>query len=67
MLFVAKIFGTHGIIDEDNIKMTVDGVKTKFSFSPETMTVEYVYPEDFLNNPHLISVSVTDDEGIQRL
>ena len=61
--FVAKIFGTHGIIDEDNIKMTVDGVKTKFSFSPETMTVEYVYPEDFLNNPHLISVSVTDDEG----
>lgn len=45
--FVAKIFGTHGIIDEDNIKMTVDGVKTKFSFSPETMTVEYVYPEDF--------------------
>ena len=45
---MAKIFGTHGIIDEDNIKMTVDGVKTKFSFSPETMTVEYVYPEDFL-------------------
>ena len=61
--FTAKIFGTHGEIDTTNITFKVDGVKKQFNFEPSSGVLTYDFPEEFLDAPHQISVSVTDNSG----
>lgn len=61
--FVAKIYGTHGEIDDSNITLTVDGRKVSFDFDAETNTLEYTFPEGYNDTAHRIAVSVTDSEG----
>lgn len=62
-MFTAKIYASKGTISADNITFKVDGKKTSFTYSDDTNTLQYDFPEGFGETVHQLSVSLTDSLG----
>lgn len=64
----AYITGYHGELKSSDITLKYDGKKiSSFDYAPERSEIKFAIPEGFETEPHLISISVTDEAGFSAL